>query len=274
MSAEDFEFAIRITDQMSWGLAEADFEFMIELEPEGCFVLLHDSERIGIATTVSFGRVGWFGNLIVTPDKRERGGGSFLVRHALGYLADRNVRTVGLYAYTEKIPFYTTLGFKCDSDFVALKGKGASSSILGVDVREATNQDISEIIDFDEACFGASRKQLLEPVLRDTDNFCYVSTENGRLSGFALAKVYHGMVELGPLVGNRDRSDIAIGLLTAALSRSNGFEVSMCVPKKEASILNMLTRMGFTERFRVARMFFGPPVTGDCVYAAESLERG
>jgi len=274
MSAEDFEFAVRITDQMSWGLAKADFEFMIELEPEGCFVLLHDSERVGIATTVSFGRVGWFGNLIVSPEKQRKGGGSFLVRHALEYLADKNVRTVGLYAYTEKIPFYTALGFKYDSDFIALKGKGASSSSHCVDVREATNKDINEIIDLDKACFGASRKKLLEPILRDTDNFCYVSTENGRLSGFTVAKVYQGMVELGPLVSTKELSDIAIGLLAAALSRSNDFEVTTCVPKSEASILNMLTRTGFTEKFRVARMFFGPSVTGDCVYAAESLERG
>ena len=55
MSAEDFAFAINITDPVGWDLTEADFAFMLKLEPEGCFVLLDDSEKVGIATTVSFG---------------------------------------------------------------------------------------------------------------------------------------------------------------------------------------------------------------------------
>ena len=77
MSAEDFAFAINITDQMNWDLTEADFAFMLRLEPEGCFVLLDGSEKVGIATTVSFGELGWFGNLIVQNDKRKKGGGSY-----------------------------------------------------------------------------------------------------------------------------------------------------------------------------------------------------
>jgi len=123
MSVDDFAFAIDITDQMNWELTEADFAFMLRLEPGGCFVLLDGSERVGIATSVSFGRLGWFGNLIVHSDRREKGGGSLLVNHALKYLsAKRGAKSVGLYAYPNKIPFYTRLGFKYDSDFIVLKG--------------------------------------------------------------------------------------------------------------------------------------------------------
>lgn len=274
MSAEDFEFAVGIADQMSWGLTEADFEFMIELEPEGCFVLLQGSERIGIATTVSFGKIGWFGNLVVTADRRKRGGGSLLVKHALKYLSDRGVKTVGLYAYMERIQFYTSLGFSYDSDFIALKGRASSSSTLAADVREAKKHEIDEIVSFDQNCFGASRKKLLEPILLDPDNLCHTYVESGHISGFVLAKLYSGVAELGPLVCNRGQGDIATGLLTAALNRLSGLEVSMCIPKKEATILDVLTKLGFTERFRVARMFFGPTFIRDCICAAESLERG
>ena len=44
MTPEDFAFAVQITDQIGWGLAKEDFEFMIELEPKGSFILLDDSE--------------------------------------------------------------------------------------------------------------------------------------------------------------------------------------------------------------------------------------
>jgi hypothetical protein len=46
------------------------------------------------------------------------------------------------------------------------------------------------------------------------------------------------------------------------------------MPKKEHAILNMLMEVGFKESFRVARMFFGASVVDNCIYVAESLERG
>jgi GNAT superfamily N-acetyltransferase len=273
MSIEDFEFAVRITDTMSWNLAEEDFEFMTKLEPEGCFVLLYNSERVGIVTTVSFGRVGWIGNLIVDESHRKKGAGSLLVKHAVKYLTDKNVETVGLYAYNDKVPFYRTLGFEYDSEFVVLKGKGFSSPAVG-NLREARTEDIQKIINYDHSCFGVSRTKSLEPILLDQDNLCYMSIENARISGYAVAKAYGKTAELGPLVCRQGQNDIAINLLKATINRLKGSEVSMCLPKKESLILDMLMQSGFSENFRVARMFFGHPVVENCIYVAESLERG
>ena len=274
MSAEDFAFATDITDQMDWELTDADFEFMLGLEPEGCFVLLDDSDKIGIATTVSFGRVGWFGNLIVNSDRREKGGGSLLVTHALRYLKSKRVKSVGLYAYPSKIPFYTRLGFKYDcSDFVVLKGKGTPSPI-SADVSEDGKDRLKEIADFDQNCYGASRKKVLEPILLDRGNLCYMILKDKQLLGFLAAKVYDKMAELGPLVCDPDRSDIAISLIEAALNRLNGYEVSLYLRQRESSIIKILIGRGFTESFKVSRMFYGSPTAKDCIYAAESLERG
>ena len=273
MSAEDFAFAINITDPVGWDLTEADFAFMLKLEPEGCFVLLDDSEKVGIATTVSFGQVGWFGNLIVRDDKRKKGGGSLLVNHALKYLTAKKVKTVGLYAYPNKIPFYTKLGFKYDSDFTVLKGKGISSPVVA-DVSEAERHDLEQIVDFDQKCFGASRRKVLESILLNPANLCYIVLEDKQLLGFAATKVYDKTAELGPVVCSRGRSDIAISLINAALNRLKGSEVSLCIHRRETSILDTLMKCGFRESFRVSRMFFGPPVTKDCIYVAESLERG
>ena len=57
MTSEDLDFAVRLTDTMHWNLAESDFEFAMELEPDGCFVLLENSERIGLVTNVCYGRI-------------------------------------------------------------------------------------------------------------------------------------------------------------------------------------------------------------------------
>lgn len=273
MSRADFEFAVNITDQMGWGLAKQDFEFMLELEPKGSFVLLEDSERIGIATTVSFGKVGWFGNLIVNQSKRNRGAGSLLVEHAIEYLTGKHVETVGLYAYMERIPFYRRLGFECDSEFVVLKGKSFSSPAK-INVRKTAKKDLERVISFDGVCFGASRKKLLKPILLDPDNLCYEYVENGEISGYTTTKVYRGLAELGPLVFKKGKTKGAIELLKATLNELDGLEVSMFTPREETQILSTLMKHGFRESFKVQTMFYGPPIAKNCIYLAESLERG
>jgi hypothetical protein len=66
----------------------------------------------------------------------------------------------------------------------------------------------------------------------------------------------------------------AVLLLKTLLSRLNGLEVFIYVPKKEKSLLNLLYKAGLKEDFRVVRMFLGPTITKNCIYTAESLERG
>jgi ribosomal protein S18 acetylase RimI-like enzyme len=258
---------------MNWNLVEEDFKFMRDLEPDGCFTLFGDSERIGLATTISFGKVGWLGNVIVSKKFREKGVGSLLVRHSMEYLTEKHVETIGLYSYTNEIPFYERLGFMYDSEFVVLNKKESSSPEI-INIKEAEKDDIMAIIQCDSLCFGASRKKLLKPILNDPTNLHYISKERGQILGFTVAKVYDGMVEVGPLVCQHGRTDIAIDLLKRAMDRLKSFEITICIPKKESPILETLVGIGFSEVFRVARMFWGRPIIRDCIYIAESLERG
>ena len=273
MSVKDFAFAVHLTDTMNWNLVEEDFQFMKNLESKGCFIIQDKTERIGVATTICFGKIGWLGNVIVSEEYRGRGAGSLLVKYATKYLIKQRVETIGLYAYQNKIPFYQRLGFEYDSNFVVLMGKPDASSEQ-VHQREATKNDESEIIDLDHLCFGASRHKLLVPILEESNNVCYVSGEKGSIQGFVVTKVYPGMAEVGPLICQRGCPDIAVDLLKAALNRVRGLEVLTCVPEQESSIRDTLMRQGFSEAFHVARMFYGVPRPNDCIYMAESLERG
>jgi GNAT superfamily N-acetyltransferase len=273
MLPEDFEFAVRLTDTEGWNFIEQDFKFMVELEPEGCFVLLANSERIGIVTSISFGKVGWLGNLIIEEKHQKKGAGSLLVRRVIDYLKSKNVKTVGLYSYIDTIPFYEKHGFEYDSDFLVLEGR-AFSSPVETSLIEARKEDFQKVIDYDYTYFGASRRKLLEAIFRNQDNLCYLSIEDGQIFGYIMAKVYKGMAEIGPLMCERRRSQTAIDLVKTILNKLEGFEVTFCIPKKESVMLDFLTKFGIRERFRVARMFFKPLSIKDCTYLAESLERG
>ncbi|MEM3565979.1 MAG: GNAT family N-acetyltransferase [Candidatus Bathyarchaeia archaeon] len=274
MSSEDIEFAVRLTDTMNWNLTEKDFEFMMQLEPEGCFTLLCDSEKIGITTTVSYGKIGWIGNVIVDEKYRRKGAGSILVKYAINHLRSKGAETLGLYSYKEKIDFYATLGFKRNVEFVVLNGKVSATNLEVANVKESGKTEIQKIIAFDSYYFGASREKLLEKIVNQKGNLCYCHFKNGEISGYIMAKVYNQYAEIGPLICKREKGSIAKSLLAALLKKVEGSEVWICLPKNEKAIINMLLGLGLRENFTVVRMFFGPMAFRDCIYIAESLERG
>jgi predicted GNAT family N-acyltransferase len=277
MSREDLSFAIQLTNTVNWDLDEDDFKFMMRLEPEGCFILLLGSERIGLATTISFHKVGWIGNVIISENHREKGAGSLLVKHAVKYLTNKQIETVGLYAYDYNTSFYRRLGFAYDSDFVVLKGESRSRFSAASEtktIKTAYIDDLSEIEKCDNLCFGDSRHKLLCTVLQNSSNLCYTHVKNSVMTGFVLAKVYDTVAELGPLVCQERQSDVALSLLKTALKRLEFLKISVCVSEKESEIVNALKMSGFSEDFRVARMFYGHQISSDCIYIPESLERG
>jgi hypothetical protein len=198
-----------------------------------------------------------------------------LVKHAIKYLKSTGVETTGLYAYPHLIEFYKNFGFKPDVDFLSFQGKAVSSVTEGtLQLREAKEQDIPALIDFDCQCFGAHRKKLLEPTLLNTGNLCYIAVDNHEIIGYGAAKVYDEMAEIGPLICRQNRVNIAVTLLTTILSRLGNHDVFICVPTEETALLEALSKVGLQENFRVTRMFLGPTVAKNCTYIAESLERG
>ena len=273
MRAEDFLFAVHFANTMDWNMAIEDFEFMLRLEPQGCFVLFSDSDRVGIATSVSYGRVGWFGNLVVKGAFRRKGAGTLLVKRAVDFLRKQGVGTVGLYAYQNLLGFYGRLGFKPDVDFSVLHAKTVNWQGEGT-FEEADKKLVPSLIDFDRSCFGGDRKKLLEPILRNPGNLCFASTKEDKIVGYAAAKVYEETAEVGPLVCLRNRADIAVPLLETILSKLRNMEVHVCLPSAEKALLKTLSQAGFTEDFKVTRMFLGPANANPCIYVAESLERG
>jgi len=273
MEVDDFPFAVQLANTMNWNMTVEDFEFMVKLEPLGCFVQFHGQERVGIATSIGFGKVGWLGNFVVKENFRGEGAGSILMKHAIDYLKNKGVETIGLYAYPHLVNFYESFGFKPDVDFLVLQGKAALPATQQM-LKAAKKQDVPEIIGLDCSCFGADRRKLLEPILLNKGNLCYVSTENSEIIGYVAAKVYDKMAEVGPLMCKANRAKAAVLLLKTILTRLNGLNVFVYIPKKETELLSILFKAGLKEDFQVVRMFMGPAVAKNCIYTAESLERG
>jgi GNAT superfamily N-acetyltransferase len=275
MEPQDLEFAVELANKMDWNMTAQDFEFNMQLEPEGCFILLDNAERTGLATCVSYGEIGWFGNLVVEEGKRSRGAGANLVNHAAKYLRSKGVATVGLYAYPYLEKFYDKLGFSRHDDFMVLKANAVQApSIRDKNPKPITEKNLSLLADRDCNCFGACRKKLLKLLFENPANIGYVAFEDSEVVGFAAAKVFGEAAEIGPLVCTRSRPDLAVNLLKAVLSRLCGLEAYIYLPVAETTLLDTAFELGFQKKFGLTRMFSGPAVAKTCIYSAESLERG
>jgi len=273
MLAADFPFAVKLANTMDWNMNQEDFKLNLKLEREGCFVLFDRIDRAGIATCISFERVGWFGNLVVDEDRRNQGGGTILVQKAISYLRHKGVETIGLYAYQHLVRFYENIGFKSNQEFSVFQGKTDSHCIKSK-LERITEKDVPEVTGFDKECFRGNRRKLLKPICLNENNQCYLAKHKGKITGYIMAKNYDKMIEVGPLICRRESNDVAKSLLGTVLSNSMGREVFVCLPTENNPLIGLLAEMGLKERFRVTRMFLGPAVAESCTYIAESLERG
>jgi GNAT superfamily N-acetyltransferase len=272
MSAKDYPFAVRLANTMNWNMTQQDLEFIASLEPDGCFVLVKGAEQVGMVTCISYGSAGWFGNLIVKEEERNKGAGTLLVKHAIDYFHGKGIETVGLYAYPQLVDFYASLGFERDEDFTILQTTPAQST--EEDLPKIAVQNFQAVAEFDKCCFGWDRHKLLEAIVLAKGNLGYFCSEKGRVVGYVAAKVYGNMAEVGPLMCQPDRVDVAERLLSCVLGKLEGLSVYLCVPKKETALISKLVQLGFVEKFSVTRMFLGHVTAKDCIYLAESLERG
>ena len=273
MNERDFLFATKLANTMDWNMAVEDFEFMKFLEPEGCFVLHDGSRRVGIATCISYGAMGWFGNLVVKEECRNMGGGGVLVTHAVEYLRAKDAKTIGLYAYPNLANFYGSLGFKLDEDFSVLCAQSLAS-FKSESLSTIRKRNFKAISKMDERCFGGYRKKLLESIIFEPDNVSCHFSENREVVGYVASTVNQSMAWIGPLICNASRFDVAILLVKAVLSKLGGKTVYAVVPKQNLCLFNAFVNLGFRETFFVSRMFLGESPAGNCIYLPESLERG
>ena len=273
MRSKDFSFAVELANTMDWNMATEDFKFITRLEPEGCFVLFEDSTQVGIATSISYGKVGWFGNLIIKEEYRQKGAGHLLVNHAVKYLQDRGAETIGLYAYPNLINFYSNLGFHEDENFVFSRSQISFLSIKET-LPKIGKQHIQAVTKFDRKCFGGDRTKLLESIILEEGNLGFYISKGDKVAGYVAATVYDTVAWVGPLMCQKGNVDVAVTLLKAILAKLTGLTVYVALPKKESVLAETLSSAGFKEDFSVVRMFFGPSIARNCIYLAESLERG
>lgn len=245
MTPNDFDFALEMTEREQWGFSERDLGRMLWLEPKGCFVVLADGVRVGLCTTVAYGKdLGWIGNVIVGPSHRRRGVGATLVNAAIKHLRESKVKRVGLYSYRETSRFYTNLGFVAASTFIRLS-RATGSEVEGncPTLREA---DLDSVLALDTRLFRADRGRLLRRLWEEFPDLWFVASKGPKVVGYAFVKPYTDSSEIGPWACRPEFPALGEQLLKTAMANAPKWPIEVGVSAQNSHALGLLEKHKFT----------------------------
>lgn len=270
MTRDDLDFAVALSDAESWGYLRSDFERLISLAPDGCFVARGVLRRVGIITTTSHGDYGFLGTLIVMKNHRHKGIGEALFAHAVTYLKGRGTKTIELDGVFSAVSLYRRLGFR-DKDLSLrfMRPPSPCDAQSGKLLTVTTD----EIVRFDRGQTGIDRSAVLNRFANDFHDSLF-AIGDGHVSAYAFVKPRAGgKVAIGPLVA--EDSDVAIALLKTILNRFSDKTILIGVPETKTPFVQALVAEGFLYKFPSLRMYSGARLDlDDCAYGIISPEKG
>jgi len=253
MEHSDVEFAKSLTDIEQWGHLESDFKRLIGFDPEGCFVAWQGDNRVGIATTVSYGDYAFLGNIIVKKEKRGASIGPKLMRHAVKYLDEKGIKTIELDGVFSAVAMYRYMGFQ--DKYRSLRFFHEPHKDTGSDKTTSCTAMIDDLISFDHKQTGIQRQGLLDKMLQEFPRYTFCVSHE-RLQGYAIVRerANHTMA-IGPLVA--EGPNVCDILLSTILTTFSKKCVTVGVPEVNTAAVEIMQSKGFRCSVPSMRMYRG-----------------
>ncbi len=260
MTVADIPLGMRLKELAGWNQTPEDWTNFLELCPDGCCVAEWEGVPVGTFTTVDYGGlVGWIGMVLVDPDYRRRGIGTFLIESALKVLEARCL-AVKLDATPAGREVYLPLGFQ---DELVLErrvrtARSSSAPAKGpkIEVTACRQEHLAQVAALDLEAFGVDRSGILKRWYRGAIDYAFVAREAGKLSGFCLGRRGTRYEQLGPLVAVSAES--AEALLARALEACGERSVVIDALPASARWIDTLEGLEFRLERRLTRMVRGP----------------
>jgi len=254
MSVSDIPFAVKLSSQEDWGTPRSDLMRILHISPHGSFVASEASHRVGMITTVTFGKdLAWIGNIIVDRNHRGKHIGQGMVRYALDYLKGIHVKHIGLYCFRDNVEFYKKLGFVEDAQFFRLRRPRK----LPLPYEQGTRKQppLSRILSIDRKAFGIDRSKLIRSWIIERSG-TYFGVVNGKLSAFLVVKKYPTMFDFGPGVALGASDNDLRKLLAESVGYAWRKPIEVSCLAQNRSMLKLLGEYGFRTINRGFRMFW------------------
>ncbi|KQT52078.1 hypothetical protein ASG43_20535 [Aureimonas sp. Leaf454] len=274
MQTGDVALALDWAAAEGWNPGLSDAALFHAVDPGGFFVAVEEEAPVGVVSVVRYGAdFAFLGFFMVRPDRRGRGIGRALWRHAL---AERPAATVGLDGVVAQQEAYQRSGFVLAHRNIRYSGAAAVLDGPIAGVRPVAAGDFPVLAGLDTAAFGAARPAFLAGWLQAPGHAALVvEAEGGGLAGFGVLRPCRTGFKIAPLFA--DTPEAASRLLAALIARAGiGAVVMIDVPEPNVAARTLAETAGLSPVFETARMYRGPApqLPLDRIFGLTSFELG
>ncbi len=260
MTEQDVPGGLRLNTLAGWNQTAADWRRFLRNSPHGCFVMEHDGKVVGTATTIHYeSRFAWIGMVLVDPEFRKQGIGTELLKKAIEYLDDSNIRIMKLDATPQGKPIYTKLGFVEEYEierWILKRPPGAIPTTSQSTYTPLNEVRRERIMRLDKELFGADRSFLLRALCEEAPEFAMGVWEDELIQGYAFERRGLFADHLGPWMA-RTRA-AAENLLQSFLAKSSRETLIVDCMKSNSIAVELLGAYGFAPARPLTRMVRGP----------------
>ena len=274
MNARDIPAAMCLKEAAGWNQTTNDWERVLRLDREACFVDERGGHVIGTTSAVRLGAdLGWVGMVLVLPRMRRRGIARGLLQHALsGCLSGRgSPRIWGLDATDMARPLYEQSGFQAQEVIERWQRPAEGATAVDRPDQPERGHWPGSMQAIDRRAYGCDRSALLRDLWRDPT----VEAITDR-SGFAFGRPGSSAWFLGPCVGLEPRPMEA--MVRGLLSRHGHERIFWDLLASSTTARDMARRNGFRPVRRLTRMLLAEdparrcPSDADLVFATPGFE--
>ena len=251
MTMHDIDAGLALCRSAGWNQLENDWKLFLELNPGGSRVAVDENGTIAgtVSTIVYEDHFSWIGMVLVDPEKKRQGIGTQLLLEALKILEKQE--TVKLDATPAGREVYLKLGFTDEYTLSRMISRNDNKLQNQSNAHNTTAKELHKILQTDREVFGASRKELLMRLHKNSPELSF-STNNS----YSFGRNGYNFTQIGPVIA--DNPDDAKDLITGVLSNSEG---PMVIDVMDSSpIKQWLISLGFTEQRKLIRMYRGKNV--------------
>lgn len=272
MTTADLTTTMHLSNQARWNQTEADWQRFLVMEPKGCFVAELDGLVRGVTVTCVFQSVAWIAMVLVEASHRRRGVATALMKHALVFLKNQDVKTIRLDATETGKLVYDKLGFSPEYSVTRYGGIAASNK-AHPQVLEATPDRLKELIVFDSQAAGTDRTKMLTPLFSESPHGTHVIYQQEKHAGYIMTRSGVHALQIGPCVA---LPSTGASLLRSTLSNCNGLAVYIDVPSDNIAAVRTVESTGLEVQRHFTRMYHGlPPEGKPCMlWASSGPEKG
>lgn len=234
---------------------------LLMLQPAGWLVVERAGALIGCGGSTIMGAVGYIGLVAVDPTCQRQGIATTLMRALIAWSQEQGCETILLDASDVGKPLYLQLGFVVEDTVSIWRAQDNHPSLTvqpgAVTIQSFRESDLSEIITFDAACYGAPRDRVIEAFIADDPVTVRVARDrDGGMQGYLIGQATSHAA--GPWLAADP--DAARALLVAALSRSGALIEAVIAPDANHDAAEILRAQGFAPVRTLTHMRLGAPL--------------